>query len=63
MPAGIAVAWEALFVYDIMIVTLTLVRTWKMRERRSWVHRPRHRRDLVGLIARDGAYYVRSNDL
>ncbi|KAJ3558190.1 hypothetical protein NM688_g1072 [Phlebia brevispora] len=49
----IAVAWEALFAYDIMIVTLTLLKTYKERIRL----RPEHRRDLVSLIVRDGAIY------
>lgn len=46
----IAVAWEALFVYDIMIVTLTLLKTYKER-----IHiRRESRGDLVSLIVRDG---------
>lgn len=51
--ADIAVAWEALFVYDVMIVILTMARTYKER----FHLRPSgHRRDLVGLIVRDGAF-------
>ena len=46
----IAVAWEALFVYDIMIVTLTLLKTYKERFR----FRRENRGDLVSLIVRDG---------
>ncbi len=48
----IAVAWEALFVYDILIFALTLFKTYRER----FYYRPgrRYNIDLVGLIVRDG---------
>ncbi len=48
----IAVAWEALFVYDILIFALTLFKTY--RERSYYRPGQRRRIDLVGLIVRDG---------
>ncbi|KAF4616862.1 hypothetical protein D9613_008214 [Agrocybe pediades] len=50
----IAGAWEALFVYDSIIFTLTILKTWKARRehRITGVTIP-----LISLILRDGAIY------
>ena len=47
---GVAVAWEALFAYDVLIVSLTVSKGYRDRKR----HRMSGRNDLVGLIVRDG---------
>ncbi|KAH9831175.1 uncharacterized protein C8Q71DRAFT_783117 [Rhodofomes roseus] len=50
----IAVAWESLFVFDCMIFSLTMWKTWKQR---SLYLVPADKLDLVSLISRDGAMY------
>ncbi|KAJ3492239.1 hypothetical protein NLI96_g123 [Meripilus lineatus] len=49
----VATAWEALFVYDLLIFTLTLVKTYRERSR----YLTGNLNELVGLIFRDGAIY------
>ncbi|KAI0689558.1 hypothetical protein BC835DRAFT_249847 [Cytidiella melzeri] len=49
----IAVAWEALFVFDAMIFSLTLLKTYKERLKYSLTKRL----DIVSLMVRDGAIY------
>ncbi|KAH9924195.1 uncharacterized protein B0H18DRAFT_1012769 [Fomitopsis serialis] len=50
----IAVAWESLFVFDLMIFSLTMYKTWKTR----LLHSSRtDKLDLLSLISRDGAMY------
>jgi hypothetical protein len=46
----IAVAWEALFTFDLLIFSLTLAKTYKERLRYGF----EQRLDLVGLMVRDG---------
>jgi len=50
----LAGAWEALFVYDLLIFSLTLRKTWKARKDHSitGINVP-----LISLILRDGAIY------
>ncbi len=48
----IAVAWEALFAYDILIFSLTLFKTY--RERSYYRPGQWQKLDLIGLIVRDG---------
>ncbi|GJE86595.1 hypothetical protein PsYK624_026750 [Phanerochaete sordida] len=48
----IAVAWEALFAWDLLIFSLTFFKSIKNRG-----HYPAGRNDLVSLIIRDGAIY------
>ncbi|KDR72707.1 hypothetical protein GALMADRAFT_252913 [Galerina marginata CBS 339.88] len=50
----LAGAWEALFVYDTIIFTLTVVKTWKARRDHAitGINIP-----LISLILRDGAIY------
>ena len=50
LHTDIAVAWEALFVYDLMIFSLTLYRSYKERLEYGV---PMHT-DLFSLIIRDG---------
>ncbi|OCH93912.1 hypothetical protein OBBRIDRAFT_789775 [Obba rivulosa] len=52
----IAVAWESLFVYDLMIFFLTMYKTWKTR-RNNPIVRASGRLDLLSLMFRDGAVY------
>ena len=52
LDAGVAVSWEALFVYDILIVSLTLYKAYQERSR----HRIMRRDDLFSLIVRDGEF-------
>ncbi|GJE86617.1 hypothetical protein PsYK624_026970 [Phanerochaete sordida] len=49
-----ATAWEALFVWDSVVFTLTLLKTYKERFRYAAVARGN---DLLSLIVRDGAVY------
>ncbi|KAH8097005.1 hypothetical protein BXZ70DRAFT_1009332 [Cristinia sonorae] len=49
----IAVAWECLFVFDLMIFSLTLYKSYNEASR----NRLGSLNDLVYLIARDGAIY------
>ncbi|KZT10446.1 uncharacterized protein LAESUDRAFT_721805 [Laetiporus sulphureus 93-53] len=50
----IAVAWESLFVYDVIIFSLTLCKTWKER----FLHPILIERiDILALMLRDGAMY------
>ena len=46
----IAVAWEALFTFDLVIFLLTLAKTYKERLR----YGRRQKMDLVTLMVRDG---------
>ncbi|KAF8198484.1 hypothetical protein BJ912DRAFT_951533, partial [Pholiota molesta] len=50
----LAVAWEALFIYDAIIFLLTILKTWKARRDHNvtGIHIP-----LITLILRDGAIY------
>ena len=48
--SGVAVAWEALFVYDLLIVSLTLAKGYKDRAR----HPVPGGDELMDLIVRDG---------
>lgn len=47
--SGIAVAWESLFVFDCMIFSLTMYKTWKHRSPLR-----NDRLDLVAMMSRDG---------
>ncbi|EKM56620.1 uncharacterized protein PHACADRAFT_253831 [Phanerochaete carnosa HHB-10118-sp] len=49
-----AVAWEALFIWDSFIFSLTILKTYKERFRYAAVARGN---DLLSLIVRDGAIY------
>lgn len=51
LATGTAVSWEALFIYDVLIVSLTLFKAYRERARR----RITSGNDLFGLIVRDGA--------
>ncbi|EMD34819.1 hypothetical protein CERSUDRAFT_116996 [Gelatoporia subvermispora B] len=51
-----AVAWESLFVFDLMIFFLTMYKTWDNRVTRPLV-RASGKLDLLSLIFRDGAMY------
>lgn len=55
-PVDLAIAWEVLLVYDIVIFTLTVVKSWRTRLRRD---RPFEfsRSSVLDLIVRDGAHY------
>ncbi|KAJ3559388.1 hypothetical protein NM688_g385 [Phlebia brevispora] len=48
-----AVSWEALFAYDVLIVSLTWFKAHRERSRRRGLDK----NDLFGLIVRDGAIY------
>ncbi|CCM00445.1 uncharacterized protein FIBRA_02477 [Fibroporia radiculosa] len=50
----IAVAWESLFVYDVMIFSLTMYKTWK--DRHLYAPLP-GRNGILTLVFRDGAIY------
>ena len=52
-PLDLAIAWEVLLVYDIVVFTLTVARSWRSRRRRD------HPFDfsttsVLDLILRDG---------
>ncbi|KZT63832.1 hypothetical protein DAEQUDRAFT_718948 [Daedalea quercina L-15889] len=51
---GLAVAWECLFVFDCMIFSLTMYKTWKQR---LLYPLRRDKLNLASLISRDGAVY------
>ncbi|OSX63338.1 hypothetical protein POSPLADRAFT_1045690 [Postia placenta MAD-698-R-SB12] len=51
---GVAVAWEALFLYDVLIFSLTMYKTWKNRAVYAISDA---RPNLVTLMMRDGALY------
>ena len=51
---GYATAWEALFLWDLFIFSLTLCKTYKERFRYTAVVRGN---DLLSMIVRDGAIY------
>ena len=46
---GLAIAWEALFVFDVMIVVLTLASAYRTKSLNQ-----KGPRDLASLIVRDG---------
>ncbi|KAI0726586.1 hypothetical protein C8Q72DRAFT_845211 [Fomitopsis betulina] len=48
----LAVAWESLFVFDCMIFSLTMYKTWKHRQPLR-----NNRLDLITMMSRDGALY------
>ncbi|KAF7967544.1 hypothetical protein HWV62_33964 [Athelia sp. TMB] len=50
----LVIPWEALFAYDVMVVTLTVLKTWRARHRFGFS--PGYV-SLFGLILRDGAMY------
>lgn len=50
LPTGIASAWEALFIYDTIIFSFTLFKTYK--ERRNHITP-----DILSLILRDGEQF------
>jgi len=51
----IAVAWEALFVYDSLVLVLTLLKTYNARHRHNFTSTGRT--NIVSLVLRDGAIY------
>ncbi|KAF7967492.1 hypothetical protein HWV62_34059 [Athelia sp. TMB] len=51
---SLVIPWEALFAYDVMVVTLTVLKTWRARHRFGFS--PGYV-SLFGLILRDGAMY------
>jgi len=51
----IAVAWEALFVYDTLVVALTLRKTYNARPQHNFTSI--RRIDIISLVLRDGAVY------
>jgi len=51
----LAVAWEALLIFDSMVFVLTLHKTYKMRPRHDFT--PLRRINIVSLVLRDGAVY------
>lgn len=51
-PIGIAVAWEALFTFDVLIFAMTLLKTWRQRFR----YAPGVRNGIVTLMLRDGEH-------
>ena len=48
----IAVAWEALLLFDSLVFVLTLLKTYKMRPRHDFT--PLGRINIVSLVLRDG---------
>lgn len=61
-PTDLAIAWEVLLVYDIVIFTLTVMKSWRTRLRRD---RPFEfsRSSVLDLIVRDGESSERLCDL
>jgi len=51
----IAVAWEALFVYDSLVVALTLLKTYNARSQHNFTSM--RRINIMSLVLRDGAIY------
>lgn len=54
LVTGLAVPWEALFAYDVIIISLTVLKTWKARH--CGGYSPGYI-TLFDLILRDGVMY------